>query len=378
MITDTRTGNRGLVIAAIGAVACVIGVVIGGLSDFFPAYLVGAMFWIEIAFGALALTLLHLLTGGGWGDLARRPFYAAASTMPLAALIFLPVLAGVRALYPWANSALVAHDEVLRHKTPYLNLAFFIGRTGFYFLLWSGLALFLFARARRRGSKGPSRSMRTIAGPGLLALGLTMTFASIDWIMSLDAHWFSTMVGLLLIVGSLLSAMAFTIVIVTSEWKEGEHHVQALHDLGNLLLVFTMLWAYLSFSQYLIIYSGNMTEDISFFVYRTERGWQTIALLIILFHFCVPFCVLLSRRSKRNPKTLRVIAIGVLLMRLVELFWFVEPAFRGHEMHIGILDFATPLLVGGVWFFWFTRRVKILDAGRGSPGATPAAVVRRR
>ncbi len=362
MIADPKFGTRALVAAGVGLVGCAVGLALGGVDAFFPSYLAGWMFWLEISFGALGLVMLHLLTTGGWGDLARRPLYAAAAVMPIAALLFAPVLAGLKQLYPWARPELVAHDEVLRHKTLYLNPGFFIGRTVFYFLLWGGLALFLYGRARRRGNKGPTKSMRTVAGPGMLACGLTMTFAAIDWIMSLDAHWYSTVLGLVFVVGSLLSAMAMVIVVVTTEYREGEYPTQALHDLGNLLLVFTMLWAYLAFTQYLIIYAGNTTEDNAFFVYRTERGWQLVSLALILLHFCVPFCVLLSRNSKRNPRRLRLIALGILAMRLVEIYWFIAPASGAHEIHLGVADFAAPLAVGGVWFFAFSRRLRALPA----------------
>ena len=368
-----RTATFSIGVAVVGAAACAIGAVVSGAGAFFAAYLVAFLFFIEIAFGCLGLVLLHTLTGGGWGNLARRPLYSGASTMPLFAAFFVPILVGLSTLYPWARPAEVAADALLRHKAAYLNTGFFAGRAVLYLALWSALALFFFRGARRRerrGLAGPSRWMRTLAGPGLLACGLTMTFATIDWVMSLDPHWFSTVIGLLIVVGSLLSAMAFSIVVVTSDMKEDEIPPQGLHDLGNLLLVFTMLWAYLSFTQYLIIYSGNIADEVPFFIHRTEGGWQHIALALVVLHFTLPFVVLLSRRTKRSPRKLRLVAIGVLVMRLVELFWFVAPNFRGHDLAVGLLDFAAPALVGGLWFFGLTWRLKQFD---GEAKARPSA-----
>jgi hypothetical protein len=357
-----------LIGAAIGALGCAVGVAVSGLDQFFRSYLVGFVFWFGMAFGCLCIQMLHVLSGGAWGVLARKAFHAASSTMPVVALLFVPLLLGLRALYPWANPEVVAHDELIQHKAAYLNPAFFIGRSVFYFAVWSVLALALYRRAARRGSRErASRTMRIIAGPGILACMLTMTFAAIDWMQSLDPHWVSTMFGALIIVGALLSSMAFTIVVVTSErrTKDDPLPIPALHDLGNLLLVFVLVWAYFSFSQYLIIYAGNMAEDSAWFVHRTEAGWQHIALALIVLHFAVPFLVLLSRRTKRSPQTIRAVAIGVLIMRLVELYWFVAPNFSGDHgsghagptpIHLHWMDLCAPMLIGGIWLFWFSRR----------------------
>jgi len=260
----------------------------------------------------------------------------------------------------------VQHDELLRHKAIFLNTPFFALRAAIYFAVWSGLALALYRRAvRRAGREGSSRGMRILAGPGIVACGLTMTFAAIDWLMSLDPHWTSTMFGLLVIVGALLSGMAFTILIVTSAEEEREIPIGALHDLGNLMLVFVLIWAYFSFSQYLIIYAGNMAEETPWYVHRTEGGWQHLALGLIVLHFAVPFVVLLSRRTKRTPKVVRVVALGVLAMRLVELFWFAAPNFYGHHLHVHWMDITAPIGLGGIWLYYFSRRM----AAFGAPAA---------
>ena len=200
-----------------------------------------------------------------------------------------------------------------------------------------------------------------------------MTFAAIDWVQSLDPHWVSTMLGALIIEGTLLSSMAFTIIIVTSEdrRKDDPLPIPALHDLGNLLLVFTLIWAYFSFSQYLIIYAGNMAEDAAWFVHRTEAGWQHISLSLIVLHFAVPFLVLLSKRTKRSPQTIRKVAIGILVMRLVELFWFTAPNWLHHGVHVHWMDVCAPMLVGGLWLFWFSKRYQAFVAATRSRSAAP-------
>lgn len=351
--------RNALIVAGVGALGCGVGIAVSGLPQFFRSYLVGFIFVFGFSFGCLCLQMLHTLSGGAWGVLARKPFHAASSTMPVVALLFVPVIIGMKSLYPWANPDVVAHDHLIQHKVAYLNQPFFIGRVVFYFAVWCFLALALYRRAARRGSRErASRTMRMIAGPGILASGLTMTFAAIDWVQSLDPHWVSTMLGPLVIVGTLLSSMAFTIIMVTSEerTKADPLPIPALHDLGNLLLVFTLVWAYFSFSQYLIIYAGNMVEDAAWFVHRTEHGWQHIALGLIVLHFAVPFLVLLSRRTKRSPQAVRRVAIGILVMRLVEIFWFAAPNWLHHGVKVHWMDITAPMLVLGLWLFWFSKR----------------------
>jgi hypothetical protein len=377
-----RFEKTALMVGAAGLVVCVLGALISGVDQLLHSYLVGVLFWVGISFGCLGIQMIHVLSGGAWGVLARRPLFAASATMPLCALLFAPLLVGLAHLYPWARPEVMAHDALLQHKAAYLNAPFFVGRAAVYFAVWSALALALYRRGARRGDRErASRSMRVIAGPGILAAGLTMTFATIDWLMSLDPHWTSTMFGLLVIVGSMLSGMAFTIVAVTSGWwrppaattppndAEPELPIGALHDLGNLMLVFVLVWAYFSFSQYLIIYAGNLAEETPWYIHRTEGGWQHVSLALIVLHFAVPFAVLLTRRTKRSPKALRVVALGILAMRLVELFWFVAPNFYGHHLRVHFLDVAAPIGVGGLWLFWFSRK----RAAFGGPRARAAA-----
>jgi hypothetical protein len=368
----TRLERAALIAAGIGLLGSIAGGALSGADAFCQSYLVGVIFWVQIAFGCLGIQMLHGLTGGGWGLAARRPLHVASSTMPLLAVLFVPLFFSLPRIYPWARPEVVAHDELLQHKAAFLNVPFFAARTIGYFVLWSAIALLLFQRQRgKKPNTGPGRTARTLAGPGILACGVTMTFAAIDWLMSLDPHWSSTMFGLLVIVGSLLSGIAFCIVFVTTFRDEEAVSIDRLHDLGRLLLVFVMLWAYLSFSQYLIIYGANLAEEVPFYVHRQEGGWQQIALALIVLHFGVPFVVLLTRRTKRSPRALRAVAIGILAMRLVEIFWIAAPTFRGHHFEVRILDISAPVLLGGLWLFWFLRRLSAF-AGAARNKAAPA------
>jgi hypothetical protein len=304
--------------------------------------------------------MIHALTGGRWGMPARRPMFAAAVTLPVLALLFVPLLFGLDSVYVWADADVAAHDHLIQHKAKYLNVPFFIARAAVFFAAWSGLAFVLYRRSIARGlDKTPSAKMRVVSGPGILFCVITMTFAAIDWLMSLDPHWFSTMFSVIVIVGQLLSAMAFVVAVVLFDARQrgDKVSIDALHDLGNLLLVFTMLWAYVSFSQYLIIYAGNMAEDVTWYADRTGGGWQYMSLTIIILHFAVPFLILTSRRSKRSTTMMGVLATGILLMRLVENYWVIAPTFHRDHIAAHPLDVAAPIGVGGVWLFWFLRRL---------------------
>jgi hypothetical protein len=354
-----RIGRYALIVGGTGLGVSVVGIALFGKEQFFRSYLLGFVYWFGIAFGCLGIQMIHALTGGRWGMAARRPLYAASMTLPVLAALFVPILIGLPSLYPWARPEAV-NDHLIQHKAAYLNVPFFIGRAVFCFALWCGLARILYRRSLRAGiDRPPTGKMRVLSGPGLLACALTMTVASIDWLMSLDPHWFSTMFSVLLIGGQLLSAMAFVIAMVLLDAKQRDAEVSrdALNDLGNLLLLFVMLWAYFSFSQYLIIYSGNIAEDIPWYVYRTEGGWQHIALALIVLHFAIPLLVLVSRRSKRSPTVLGSLAGFILVMRLVEYYWFIAPNFHHHHIQAHPLDLLLPIGIGGVWLFWFLKQL---------------------
>jgi len=337
--------------------------VIGGLflpGQFFRSYLWSYMLCIGISLGCLALLMLQYLTGGAWGMVIRRPCEAAARTIPLLVLLFLPIAAGIGSLYRWSQAAAVAADPVLEAKRTYLNTPFFLARAAIYFGGWLLVAWLLnkwSAEQDREGSAGSLRKLATLSGPGLVFWGFSVTFMAVDWILSLDPHWFSTMFGLLFMASQALSATAFLITLMVllsarrpfSEILTPRH----LHDLGNLLLTFVMIWAYFAFSQFLIIWSGNLPDEIPWYLERLSGGWQYLGLALVLGHFALPFALLLSRDLKRNFKLLAGVAIFVLFMRSVDLYWLVAPDFRQGSFGLSWMDLTAPIGLGGVWLAYF-------------------------
>lgn len=352
---------------ALLALSVLLAVLTGaGAEQFFRSYLIGFMFWLGIALGSLAILMLHHLTGGAWGLVVRRHLEAATRTLPLLTLAFLPLAIGLRALYIWARPDVVAADPVLQAKQLYLNAPFFLGRAVFYFAVWNFLAYVinrwsLEQDAGGRQPIGSERKFRQLSAPGLMAYGLTITFASVDWVMSLDPHWFSTIFGVLFMGAQALSAMAFAIVALaaTSRYEPLADVVDPshFHDLGKLLFAFVMLWAYFSFSQFLIIWSGNLPEEIPWYLERLHGGWGAVALVVLIGSFLLPFLLLLSRDLKRNRPVLATIAAGVLIIRLVDLVWLIAPRAGHHGFPVHWLDVTLPLGLGGLWLALFAREL---------------------
>ena len=333
-------------------------------AQFFQSYLLGFLFWAGLTLGCFALLLLHQTFGAGWGFVMQRTLEAGTRVFPLLAALFVPLLFGLHDLYEWTHAEVVAGNAALTEKSAYLNVNFFIGRAAFYFLAWVGVAYLLNKWSRELDASGDPRlagRLRNAGPPGLLVYGLTATFAGVDWIMSLEPHWFSTMFGLMLIAGQVLSTLAFVVIVVG---RLAEHpplakvaRPQHFHDLGNLMLAFTMIWAYLSFSQFLIIWSGNLPETITWYQHRSTGGWQWVALGLFLFSFALPFVLLLGRRTKRRAETLAVVGGLVLVMRLADLFWLVAPTFRpGLSVHW--MDLTAPVGIGGLWLAFFFYQLK--------------------
>jgi hypothetical protein len=348
-------GAAGLLLSAIGAVF--------SPAAFFQAYLVGFLFSLGIPLGCLAIMMLHYLSGGGWGVVVRRISESATATLPLLALLFVPIAAGVHVLYLWARPEVVAADPVLQAKHAFLNVRFFIVRAVFYFVAWIAVARVLdrWSRQRDTVAEVDPRRFRLFAGPGLVLYGLTVTFASIDWAMSLDPHWYSTIYPLMLGVGQVLTAFAFTItmaVLLRHRHPFGRLVNPAnLIDLGNLLLTFVLLWAYLSFSQFLLIWAGNIREEVTWYVPRVGPGWKAVAVALIAIHFMLPFALLLQRAIKRTPAGLAAVAALVLAMRLVDQYWLVLPSVPGvHAFHW--LYVVTPLALGALWLGAFVRELR--------------------
>jgi hypothetical protein len=329
------------------------------IQQFFRSCLIAYLFWFGIAAGSLPLLMLHHLVGGTWGFVIRRALEAATRTLPLMLLLFLPILFGVHSLYEWSQPESVAHDPVLQAKHAYLNVPFFIVRAAMYFIAWLVWAFFLNRWSAEQDATGNPlllRRFQLFSAAGIVVYSLTVTFASIDWGMSLEPHWFSTIYGMLFIVGQSLAALASVTAIAArlSDSPPVSDHVtpHVFQDLGNLLLAFVMLWAYISFSQYLIIWSGNLPEEIPWYLRRGTNGWQWVAAVLALFHFAVPFLVLLGRGNKRNKQLLTGVAVAVLLMRWVDIYWLIAPSFGG-GVRIHVFDVLLFAVIGGIWLYVF-------------------------
>ena len=332
---------------------------------FYQAWLIGFLYWLALPLGSLALVMLHHMTGGSWGFAIRRLLEASMRTLPVFALLFLPIVLGMHELYEWTHADEVAHDPVLQAKAPYLNTSFFLVRAVLYFALWITLATVLnkmSERYDRTGDRRQVRRMRAVSGPGIVAYGMGMTFASVDWAMSLEPHWFSTIYGVMFIVGQGLATLAFAVIVSAwlsrqepfGRWITADH----FHDLGKLLFAFVMLWAYVAFSQYLIIWSGNLAEETPWYVHRSGHGWDTVAKVLVGLHFVLPFAVLLSRRAKRNVAVLSKVALVIFLLRLVDLFWLVIPAFHPDGLYLHWLYLTAPVAIGGLWVWLFVGQLK--------------------
>ncbi|MEP6706806.1 MAG: hypothetical protein ABJC05_04775 [Pyrinomonadaceae bacterium] len=335
-------------------------------EQFFHAYLVGFIFWIGITLGSLALLMLQHLTGGQWGLVIRRVLEAATRTLPWMLVLFGPLAIRLKHVYPWTNSEAMARSAALLSKSEhYLNPTFFIERAVIYFAIW-GLLAYLLNRwsleQDRTAEPRFTRRMKILSGPGLGLFVLTTTFASIDWVMSLDPEWSSTMFGLLFVASWALSAMAFVIAIMAllasrppmAEIVRASH----FHDLGKLLLALVMLWSYFAFSQFLIIWSGNLPEETTWYLRRLRGGWGWIAIAVMILHFALPFLLLLSRDLKRNARKLAMLAAFLLVMRLVDVFWMIEPEFNRAHFHLSWMDVMAPLGIGGVWLAMFSWQLQ--------------------
>lgn len=354
-----RAFTTGGVVVAISA--------IGGLlnpTQFFFSYLIAFMLCLGVTLGCLALMMVHHLSGGAWGVVIRRVLEAATRTLPIVAVLFVPIALSMNVLYLWSRPELVAQDAIIRAKELYLNRPFFLARAVLYFAVWIGLANVLNRWSLRQDETGDprlARRMQLVSAAGLVLYGLTITFASFDWVMSLEPHWFSTIFGVLLMGGQGLSALAFviavSILLASSPPMAGVITPTHLHDLGKLLLAFVMLWAYFSFSQFLIIWSGNLAEEIPYYVHRTHAGWQWIGVMLITFHFAVPFLLLLSRPLKRDPRRLALLALGMLVMRVVDLFFMIGPEAHPEGFVVHWLDLALPLGLAALWFGVFLRQL---------------------
>ena len=369
-----KISQRSLVI---GAVFAVIAVALAFVrpDEFYRAYLLGFLCWLGVSLGSMAILMIRHLTGGGWGTVIRRILGAAMRTLPLLALLFIPVIVGVwqHQIYPWAMPLQSIQDEHIRKHLEehifvrsYLNFSGFFIRAIIYFAIWNVLS-FLLSRWSKQTDRPttPNNSARfkTVSGPGLILYAFTITFAGIDWVMSLDPSWVSTMFGLIILIGELLSAMCFAVVVerILVDYKPMSELLRPdfVHDHGKWMLTFIMVWAYFSFSQWLIIWAGNLPAEISFYLRRLNGGWGWVGLVLVLFHFAIPFVILLSRPFKRNIRKLVWVALWLLLMTYVDLFWIIEPSFSS-TFRVTIADVVVPIAIGGIWLWYFFRNLASL------------------
>ncbi|MCG8351096.1 MAG: hypothetical protein MI924_25280 [Chloroflexales bacterium] len=376
-----------LVVGVIGIALLALGFFLSA-EQFFQSYLFGYLFCLSLPLGCFGLMLLQHLTGGTWGLATRRLLEAGAMTLPVMGLLFIPIALSVTGvygqegiLYHWSNPEAL-EDPFIAHKAPYLNSQFFILRAVIYFVIWAGIAFLIRRWSLEQDQTGnpklPAR-MRVLSGLGVIFFVVTVTLAMTDWGMSLDPHWFSTMYGPMFMVGEGLITLAFMIVmmrlLLNTEPMAGVVSTKQVHDVGKLMLAFTVLWAYVSFSQYLIIWSGNVAEFTPWYVRRAEGGWEWFPIVLIIFHFFLPFFLLLSRRRKKNVALLGSVAIFIIFMRLVDMSWLILPEFHETVIAVSWTDLVAPLGLLGLWitiFLWIVKRRPLLPYN--DPGMVDFAI----
>jgi hypothetical protein len=344
--------TKAFIAAAIFLGLGVVGLFVSGADMFYRSYLIGYFYAICFALGCLGLLCVQHLSGGGWGVAIRRMLEAGAKTIPFFAILFIPIILGSHHIYEWTHHDVVAKNHILHHKEPYLNMPFWLIRTGIYFAFFTALAYGLSRISLRQDKTGDpnlSERMTMISGPGLLAFILLCTFASVDWFMSTEPEWFSTIYGMLFIAQQAVSVISFMIVfgvLLATRAPMNEVIVpKHLHDLGKFLLAFTMLWAYFSFSQYIIVWAGNLPEETTWYLKRIRGFGEYMAWFIVIAHFALPFIILLSRDIKRRAGTIAKVAGFMMFMRLVDAVWFLAPGFTK-------IDVATGQGIGGFELHW--------------------------
>jgi len=370
---SSRTNSQLLPVPLIAGLCAVAWIVLGlgfyyAHEQAFASYLMAFMFFLGASLGSMALLMMQYLTGGGWGLVLRRPAEAAAMALMVLIPLFIPVALGVKLLYPWANAATVAADNILQHRAGYMNLGGWIARSAVYFVVWMALVLALRYRSLAHDSSGNPAiyaGLRRLCAPGLVIYVVTMSLAGVDWIMSRDAHWYSTVFGFMLVVGQALTALSVVVLVLAVFSRREQLHdalrPNVLNDLGNLFLTLVILWAYMSLCQFLVSWMGNISTDAEWYVARLHGGLGAIGSLLIVFHFFIPFLLLLSRDSKRRMSFLWRIAILILVMRWFDLFWIVRPTGYTISQQTGVAltqifsytDIAAPIAVGGLWFVVF-------------------------
>jgi hypothetical protein len=358
--------QRSLVIGAIAAVVSVAGAFVAP-GSFYSAYLIGFMFWLGLSLGCMAILMLYHLVGGAWGTVIRRILESGMMTLPLMFFLFIPILLHLPRLYFWARPEVLADPKtdpkILEIAQSYLNRNGILLRYVIYFAIWFGMAYFLNRWSTEQDSIAGQSTLRfrAMSSIGLVIYSLTISFAVVDWVMSLQARWISTIYGLLFVAGEALSAFCFVVVIesILGERKPMSEYLTdtEVHDHGKFMLAFVMVWAYFNFSQWLIIWAGNLPEEIPWYVRRLNGGWETVGLFLVVLHFAVPFALLLSRQLKRKARTLVRLASWLIFMRVVDIFWHIEPSTHA-TFHVSWLHFTIIAGIGGLWMAYFFRNLR--------------------
>jgi hypothetical protein len=362
----SRLQNRAFMVGAVALLLSLYGA-LSSPERFYYSYLMSFMLVLGLTLGSLGLVMLQHLTGGHWGIIIRRPLESATRTLPLVAAFFLPIaLIGMKYLYgAWLNPEELRKQPLSEFQQSYLTQGRFELRAFIYFIIWL-LLMYIFNYLSKQQDERPEdralrRRLKMLAGPGIILYVFAMSFAAIDWVMSISPHWASTIYGFLFVAGQLISSMSLMIAVVVllarTEPFSAVLQRRHLHDLGKLLLAFVMLWAYFAFSQLLIIWSGNLPEEITFYLTRLYGGWGVVAVLVLIFHFFVPFFLLLPQSVKRSNKLLPRTALWLIFMRLVDLFWMTRPEFTSRAVP-SWLDLLLPIALGGLWLGFFAFNLK--------------------
>ncbi|MBW3637587.1 MAG: hypothetical protein KY445_14165 [Armatimonadetes bacterium] len=369
-------GTKAPIYAIVGLVLCVAGLILSP-GTFFQSYLYAFMFWFGVTIGSTAWLMGHHVAGGGWGFILRRPLEAATRCWPYILGMFVPLIIamflsmpeGHGALYEWADMKLVAGDKILTAKSGYLNPLGWLLRAGIYFVIWFALAHFLnkWSRDEDLGDNPITRHrLSLMSGWGLILFLLTTTFATIDWVMTLEPHWFSSLWGAIFLVGQGLSTLCLMIVLLKRLGGDlpivQSIEKRYFRDIGNLMLAFTMLWAYTNFSQFMIQYSANIAEEATWQIHRTSYGWQYIGAANIALHFALPFLFLLMSLTKVNIHNLARLATFLIVARHVDLWFYVVPTFRqspfSNMPQALLADLGVPLLLGGIWLWAWSGQMR--------------------
>lgn len=334
-------------------------------THFWQSYLFAYLFWSGLALGCMGVFFLHNVVGGNWGVSIRRFVEAGTRTLPLIAVFVIPIFFAMHTLYTWTHPDVRAHDFAVGHKAVYMNIPLFIMRAVVYFAVWFFFGFRILRMTNehdRTGDPALFGRIKRFSAPALLIFIVSTTYAYVDWIMSAEPDWYSTIYPWMFTIGQVVLTFAFLIAVLVLLSKHEPFASfltrQHYHDLGNLLLAFTMVWAYFSISQFLIIWAENLPDEIPWYVRRFSGGWGYIAFVIAIFHFCVPFFILLLRFVKKNAGRLRTLAIWMIIMRILDVFWIVEPAYRQRGFEIYWTDVVAPIGLGGIWLAFFIWNLK--------------------